>query len=112
MPLSERRKILPRWEDENQSFIRYSHLFRIIEVEIFDVLDQLNLNTLDLFSNDIKDNKRTMNILRIWQKGLCVDPPSATDKKPLVIHDGRHRILAAHFLGAKFIPIKLYNEVR
>ena len=109
MPLSERIKIVPRWTEVKKQSHRRSYLPHI-EVKIVDVLNQLNLNTTDVFSNEVKDNKKTMNILKTWQKGSCVDPPSAIDKEPIVILDGRHRILAAHFLKAEVIPIKLHNS--
>ena len=46
-----------------------------------------------------------MNILREWKNGICLRPLDIKYGDSFVFGDGRHRRLAAKFLGVETIPI-------
>jgi hypothetical protein len=110
MSLSERQKIKPHWFcNENTAPYQLKSRGILIELRMTEVLKILesegNLITTDVFSNEPKSNRRIMNILKAWNKGIQIEPPSISYGNSDYISDGRHRILAAHFLGAETLPV-------
>lgn len=79
-----------------------------------DIKNSTPLNTLDfnrLWDQQYGCNYRIADILRHWSASIPLDPPLiACDfrKGTLEILDGRHRILVAHVLGTKLIPVAIH----
>lgn len=107
MRLIEDRSITPIWNFEevnNYSMHSYLKYFQI--VDLFNtVIPDDRLNTTDIFENSVSDNKRTMNILGAWRVGINILIPSIVIDDFVYFNDGRHRTLAAHFLGEQLIPV-------
>lgn len=98
MEENERKKLKPIWTD-------YQNATKIIE--LLELVKAKKLKIKDVFDNEPCHNKRTLNILKGWGKGIAFNPPIISHNKSLGIIDGRHRILAAYFLGVDSIPIIL-----
>lgn len=107
MSLTELQKIKPLWCcDKNKPALK--------ELRMCDILDVIHstekLNTIDVFNNQPRDNRRTMNTLSMWKRGILIEPSSILHENLIRISNGRHRILAAHFLGAETIPVYWTNK--
>jgi len=108
--LTERQKIKPLWLC-NEIEIRNSNKHNVIlkEIRITKILGIIKLtsvlNTTDIFENEPKNNRRIMSILRAWKHGIGIMPPTINYEDSISFLDGRHRTLAAYFLGAKTIPV-------
>jgi hypothetical protein len=109
--MTELQKIKPLWVCD-KSQIPYKRVLR--EIKMCDILDIMHsteiLNTKDVFKNRPKDNRRIMNTLNMWKSGISINPPSIVHEDLIRISDGRHRILAAHFLDAEIIPVYWTNK--
>ena len=108
--LSELQKIKPIWTcGESLRFNDFKHKVVLKELRINEVLEIIEskgiLNTTEVFSNEPKSNRRIMNILRAWKKGIPIEPPCIIYDDSIYFSDGRHRSLAAHFLGADTIMV-------
>lgn len=110
MSLIERQKITPLWSrSKNLIPDHYKNKSALKEIDITEVLEILEtkekLITSDVFNNEPQSNRRVMSILRAWKHGVTIEPPTIICSDPISISDGRHRSLAAQFVGAKTIPV-------
>ncbi len=112
MSLVERKSIVPLWTmPENSTSINKTLCLK--ELIIDDILEIIisarELNAVDIFKNEPQHIRRIMSILRAWKIGIPISPPKIKSAGTLIIEDGRHRILAAHFVGATIIPVYIKN---
>ena len=68
-----------------------------------------SFNTNNVLENEPNSNRKIMSILKAWENGIHLYPPNIKYVDPFVFGDGRHRCLAAKFLGAKTIPVFCIN---
>ena len=116
MSLKDRQKIKPLWScNKNEISYQLKNRGTLKELRITEVLKiiefQGNLITIDIFDNEPQNNRRIMNVLRAWEKGIQIEPPSITYGNSDNISDGQHRTLAAHFLGADTLPVYCINSI-
>lgn len=109
-------KIEPLWAcgEHKIQCIRTPKNSVLTQMEVRDIINETQLShrfdTICVFNNEVKSNKRILNTLERWSGGLCVDPPNIVQQKELHFADGQHRILAALFLQVKSIPVFLTSE--
>jgi len=105
---SESKKIIPLWKYEPYTkrldLNNKLTLKRIKTLDAIKIIENTSeLKTTNIFDNTPKSNRRIMNALKAWKKGIYIPPPSILVKDPVSIYDGNHRILAAHFVQSKYI---------
>ncbi len=107
----ERQEIKPFWSCETPNIYMQKGVLKKLEItEVLKMVESTGaFNTNDVFENEPKSNRRIMNFLKEWKNGVCVYPPNIKYGDPFEFGDGRHRCLAAKFLGAKTIPVFCIN---
>ena len=106
LSINEVKKIKPLWDCDKSQILYRPFLSEMKMCDILNIMHSTEiLNTKDVFKNEPKDNRRIMNTLNMWKTGISINPPCIVHEDSFRISDGRHRILAAFFLGAETIPV-------
>ena len=93
------------WDYEKANQIVISNRNRKLEsIAIEDLISMTGLrrmfNLEDIFMNDIKSNKKILNILDRWKNKLVITPPHIIFENGRCYYkDGRHRTISTYYLN-------------
>jgi len=99
--------IKPLWSYDHETSYTLEEIETSEILKIIESNQQTKLNTNEVFCNEVRSNARIISILMAWRNGLCIEIPKLEFDSQINYIEGRHRVIAAHYLGEKIIPLNI-----